>query len=49
MPTVGLLYASVEGFLNLPFVGRRLEPRQVPAAPHRGGPGVEPDPSPAPG
>jgi lysyl-tRNA synthetase class 2 len=49
MPTVGLLYASVEGFLNLPFVGRRLEPRQVPTAPHRGGPGVEPDPSPAPG
>jgi hypothetical protein len=33
MPTVGLLYASVEGFLNLPLVGRRLEPRQAPAAP----------------
>jgi lysyl-tRNA synthetase, class II len=27
MPKVGLLYASVEGFLNLPLVGRRLEPR----------------------
>jgi lysyl-tRNA synthetase, class II len=33
MPTVGLLYASVEGFLNLPLVGGRLEPRQAPAAP----------------
>jgi len=33
MPRVGLLYASVEGFLNLPLVGRRLEPRQAPAAP----------------
>jgi hypothetical protein len=27
MPKVGLLYASVEGFVNLPLVGRRLEPR----------------------
>ena len=35
MPTVGLLYASVEGFLNLPLVGRRLEPRQAPTAPPR--------------
>jgi lysyl-tRNA synthetase, class II len=33
MPMVGLLYASVEGFLNLPLVGGRLEPRQAPAAP----------------
>jgi lysyl-tRNA synthetase class 2 len=28
MPKVGLLYASVEGFVNLPLVGRRLEARQ---------------------
>jgi lysylphosphatidylglycerol synthetase-like protein (DUF2156 family)/elongation factor P--beta-lysine ligase len=27
MPKVGLLYASVEGFVNLPLVGRRLEAR----------------------
>jgi lysyl-tRNA synthetase class 2 len=33
MPRVGLLYASVEGLLNLPLVGRSLEPRQEPAAP----------------
>jgi hypothetical protein len=33
MSRVGLLYASVEGFLNLPLVGRRLDPRQEPAAP----------------
>jgi lysyl-tRNA synthetase, class II len=39
MPTVGLLYASVEGFLNLPLVGRRLEPRQAPTAPPRLRPG----------
>src|SRR5256885_11295876 len=26
VPTVGLLYASVEGFLNLPLVGRYLVP-----------------------
>ncbi len=31
IPKVALLYASVEGFVNLPLVGRRLEPRQVPA------------------
>ena len=28
MPKVGLLYASVEGFVNLPVVGRRLEASQ---------------------
>jgi lysyl-tRNA synthetase len=28
MPKVGLLYASVEGFVNLPVVGKRLEARQ---------------------
>jgi lysyl-tRNA synthetase, class II len=28
MPKVGLLYASVEGFVNLPLVGRRLEATQ---------------------
>jgi lysyl-tRNA synthetase len=28
MPKVGLLYASVEGFVNLPLIGRRLEARQ---------------------
>jgi lysyl-tRNA synthetase, class II len=39
MPTVGLLYASVEGFLNLPFVGGRLEPREAPAAPPQLQPG----------
>jgi lysylphosphatidylglycerol synthetase-like protein (DUF2156 family) len=49
MPKVGLLYASVEGFLNLPLVGRRLEPRQAPTAPHRGGPGAELEPQPAAG
>jgi lysyl-tRNA synthetase, class II len=49
MPKVGLLYASVEDFLNLPLVGRRLEPRQAPTAPHRGGPGAEPEPRPAAG
>ena len=49
MPKVGLLYASVEGFLNLPLVGRRLEPRQAPTAPHRGGPGAELEPRPAAG
>jgi lysylphosphatidylglycerol synthetase-like protein (DUF2156 family) len=27
MPKVGVLYASVEGFLNLPVVGRYLVPR----------------------
>jgi lysyl-tRNA synthetase len=27
MPKVGLLYASVEGFVNLPVVGKRLEAR----------------------
>ena len=27
MPKVGLLYASVEGFLNLPVIGRYLAPR----------------------
>ena len=27
MPKVGLLYASVEGFLNLPLIGRYLAPR----------------------
>ena len=32
IPKVALLYASVEGFVNLPLVGRRLEPRQAPAA-----------------
>ena len=26
MPKVGLLYASVEGFLNVPVVGRYLVP-----------------------
>ena len=26
MPKVGVLYASVEGFLNLPVVGRYLVP-----------------------
>lgn len=31
MPKVGLLYASVEGFVRLPFVGRRLEPGPEPA------------------
>ena len=39
MPTVGLLYASVEGFVNLPFVGRRLQPREAPAAPPQLRPG----------
>ena len=39
MPTVGLLYASVEGFVNLPFVGRRLQPREGPAAPPQLRPG----------
>jgi lysylphosphatidylglycerol synthetase-like protein (DUF2156 family) len=34
MPKVGLLYASVEGFLRLPLVGRYLVPR-VSAAPTR--------------
>ena len=27
MPKVGLLYASVEGFLNVPVVGRYLVPQ----------------------
>ena len=27
MPKVGLLYASVEGFLDVPVVGRYLVPR----------------------
>jgi hypothetical protein len=35
---VALLYASVEGFVNLPLVGRRLEPRQEPTARHLGEP-----------
>ena len=27
MPKVGLLYASIEGFLNVPVIGRYLAPR----------------------
>ena len=27
MPKVGMLYASVEGFLNVPVVGRYLVPQ----------------------
>jgi hypothetical protein len=27
MPKVGLLYASVEGFLNVPVISRYLAPR----------------------
>jgi lysyl-tRNA synthetase class 2 len=38
IPKVALLYASVEGFVNLPLVGRRLEPRAAPAARHHGEP-----------
>jgi hypothetical protein len=26
MPKVGLLYASVEGFVNIPLIGSRLVP-----------------------
>jgi lysyl-tRNA synthetase, class II len=33
MPKVGLLYASVEGFVNLPLLGRFLVPRTVDRAP----------------